>query len=196
MLCHGTEHLCCSPGMGIAGKAVFSSQKHSPKPWQVPSVLIWVPAQCHLRISPLHQLLGKTCFRQEDWCSVWWRSPPCFAGYPPSLSSTAGIAPDSKEGTSNPWEQGKNVAWNRLVWIKLIPSYLPFHFQVENPLGLWQARIVSPSPAYMGHFKINQQGSISWKDKEMFQSVSLQTDLLLPGSAYFKKCFRLFGAVY
>lgn len=95
-----------------------------------------------------------------------------------------------------PWEQGKNMAWNRLVWIKLIPSHIPFHLHVENPLGPWQTRIVPPSLAYMGHFKINQQGSISWKEKEIFQNVSLQTDLLPQSSAYFKKCFSLFGAVY
>lgn len=70
------------------------------------------------------------------------------------------------------------------------------HVRVENPLGLWQPRTVSPSPPYMGHFKINQQGSSSWKEREMFQSVSLQTDLLPSGSAYFKTCLSLVGAMF
>lgn len=59
-----------------------------------------------------------------------------------------------------------------------------------------EMRVASPSPPYMGRFKINHQRSISWKEKEMFQSVSLQTDLLPLGSAYFKKCLSLVGAMF
>lgn len=187
--------LLAGGGQCHVGKAVFSSQKHRPKPWQIPSVLIWGPAQCHLRKwtvtsavqkDPLQLgrplVLGETAVpfvlcRTSSLIAIHCHCPCCSR-----LPRKAGPA-----GTSNPWEQGKNVAWNRLVWVKLIPSRL----RVENPLGLWQLRIVSPSPPYMGHFKINQQGSISWKEKEMFQSVSLQTDLLPPGSAYFKKCLEL-----
>lgn len=71
----------------------------------------------------------------------------------------------------------------------------------QSPLGgkltwpLAANNCFSQTP-YMGHFKINQQGSISWKEKEMFQSVALQTDLVPSGSAYFKKCLHLFGAAF
>lgn len=136
--CYGTEHLCCSPGMGTAGggqgKAMLSTRNTAPSHdnFQVslfgfqPSAILEYPRDTSCSERPASGRTGALC-----------GDSPLHAGHPPPLPSTAGIAPDPKEGTRNPWEQGKNVAWNRFVWIKLIPRNLSFHLLVENPLGPW-----------------------------------------------------------
>lgn len=115
-----TKRLYSSPGMDTpgggechAGKAVFSSQKHRPKPWQIPSVLIWGPAQCHLRTwtitsafqkDPL-QSVKPLVLRETAVPSVLCRTSSLIAIHCRCCSRLPRNT--SPAGTSYPWEQGK-----------------------------------------------------------------------------------------
>lgn len=126
VLCHGTKPLCSSPGMDIpggqchAGKAVFSSQKHRPKPGQIPSVLTWGPAQCHFRTwtitsavqkDPLQ--LGRPLVLHETAVpSVLCRTSSLIAICCRWCSTLPRKADPA--GTSNPWEQGKKSGMQQI----------------------------------------------------------------------------------
>lgn len=102
--------------MGIAGGGQGCAQEPGTQPQPMPS------SKCpFLGSSPVpFNNIPITSAAQRDLlqlgtlvlCMVTVPSMLCRTSSSPS---SVGIAPDSKEGTSNPWEQGKNMAWNRLV---------------------------------------------------------------------------------